>query len=243
MSRKLDISVVIPTYNERENIGRLIAEILKLPLKIGILVIDDNSPDGTGKVVDQMAREYDRVEIIHRIGKRGRGSACLAGFKRALEKEVDYIVEMDADFSHDPKELPKLVEKVGRHDVVIGSRYLKESKIVNWGFKRTLFSHLANFYIGRVLGIPINDYTNGYRCYKTKALAQLDFNLINATGYIVLSETAYQLYKKGCSFGEVPIIFINRRRGKSNLTFREIWSAFIAVLGIRWRYRNYPEYR
>lgn len=232
--------VIIPTYNERENIKRLVTEILELPLNIRILVVDDNSPDGTGKVVGQMAKEYDRVEVIHRIGKAGRGSACLEGFKRALEEEVDYIVEMDADFSHDPKELPKLVEGIRRYNVVISSRYLKESRIVNWSIKRTLFSRLANFYARKVLRIPISDYTNGYRCYKKKALAQLDFDLINTTGYIVLSETAYQLYKRGCSFGEVPILFVNRRRGESNLTFREIWSAFTAVLGIRWRYRNFP---
>lgn len=233
--------VVVPTYNERENIERLITAILALPLGIKILIVDDNSPDGTGKVVDQMVREYDRVEVIHRKGKAGRGSACLEGFRRALKEEVDYIVEMDADFSHDPKELPKLIERVRRHDVVIGSRYLKESRIVNWGIKRILFSRLANFYARRVLGIPISDYTNGYRCYKKKALAQLDFDLTKTSGYIVLSETAYQLYRKGCFFGEVPILFVNRRRGESNLTFREIWSAFSAVLAIRWRYRNYPE--
>lgn len=225
--------VIIPTYNERENIERLVTEILELALDIRILVVDDNSPDGTGKVVDQMVREYDRVEVIHRKGKRGRGSACLEGFKKALKEKVDYIVEMDADFSHDPKELPKLIEGIRKYDVVIGSRYLKGSRIVNWGIKRILFSRLANFYARRVLEIPISDYTNGYRCYKKKALAQLDFGLIHTTGYIVLSETAYQLYKKGFSFGEIPILFVNRRRGESNLTFREIWSAFGAVLSIR----------
>ncbi len=234
---------IIPTYNERENIERLITEILALPLDTKILVVDDNSPDGTGEVVDQMMKKYRRIEVIHRKGKAGRGSACLEGFKKALKKEVDYIVEMDADFSHDPKKLPKLVEMVEKYDVVIGSRYLRGSRIVNWGIKRTLLSRLANFYVRRVLRIPISDYTDGYRCYKKKALAQLDFNLIHTTGYIVLSETAYQLYKKGCSFGEVPIVFINRRRGESKLTFREIWSAFIAVLGIRWHYRDYPEGR
>jgi len=235
--------VVIPTYNERENINRLIIEILELPLDTKILIVDDNSPDGTGKVVDQMVGEYAKVEVIHRKGKAGRGSACLEGFRRALKEEVDYIVEMDADFSHNPKELPKLVEKIRRYDVVIGSRYLKESRMVNWGIKRILFSRLANFYARRVLRIPISDYTNGYRCYKKEALAQLDFDLIRTTGYIVLSETAYQLYKKGCSFGEVPILFVNRRRGESNLTFREIFSAFTSVLGIRWCSRNYPKKR
>ena len=234
---------IIPTYNERENIERLITEILALPLDTKILVVDDNSPDGTGEVVDQMMKKYRRIEVIHRKGKAGRGSACLEGFKKALKKEVDYIVVMDADFSNDPKKLPKLVEMVEKYDVVIGSRYLRGSRIVNWGIKRTLLSRLANFYVRRVLRIPISDYTDGYRCYKKKALAQLDFNLIHTTGYIVLSETAYQLYKKGCSFGEVPIVFINRRRGESKLTFREIWSAFIAVLGIRWHYRDYPEGR
>lgn len=233
--------VVIPSYNERENIERLITEILELALDIKILIVDDNSPDGTGEVVDQMAREYAKVEVIHRAAKAGRGSACLEGFKGALEEEVDYIVEMDADFSHDPKELPKLVKGIEKYDVAISSRYLKGSRIVNWGIKRTLFSRLANFYARRVLGIPISDYTNGYRCYKKKTLAQLDFDLIRTTGYIVLSETAYQLYKKGFSFGEVSTLFINRRRGESNLTFREIWSAFSAVLSIRWCYRNYPE--
>jgi len=226
----MQLAVIIPSYNESQNIEALVKSILDLGLNIKIIVVDDNSPDGTGEIVDRLASQYAYVHIIHRDKKNGRGSACIAGFKYALGLDVDYILEMDADFSHDPKAIPQLLEKMGISDVVIGSRYLKESRVINWGHYRPFFSHLANCYARFFLRIPITDYTNGYRCYSKAILSNIDFNKINSTGYIVLSEMAYQLYKKKARFAEIPITFVNRQRGVSNLNRKEIFSAFAAIL-------------
>lgn len=235
--------IVIPTYNERGNIERLIAELLHLPYPLDILVVDDNSPDGTGKIVDEIAEKEPRVKIIHREGKGGRGGATIDGFRYGLSQgeKYTYIMEMDADFSHSPVDLPKLLEKAKEYDVVIGSRYLPGSKIVNWGPMRTIFSHLANFYAKAILRIPISDYTNGYRLYRREVLALLDFDKIEKKGYIVLSELAYQIHLLGFRIGEVPTVFVNRQRGASNLTFGEIYSAFVTVLKLWWRYRGFQK--
>ena len=228
--------IVIPTYNEKENIVTLVEAILKLPFDISALIVDDNSPDGTGIIADELARKYDKVDVIHRKGKGGRGSACLAGFRYAASLDVDYIFEMDADLSHNPKEIPEFLEKIKNYDAVIGSRYAEGSRIINWGILRRIFSRLANFYAGLLLGIPITDYTNGYRCYRKEVLNDLDIDKIDSSGYIVLSEVAYQLARKGCTIGEVPTVFVNRRRGESNLSIKEITDAFVSLLRIRSRY-------
>ena len=229
----MQAAVIIPSYNESQNIEALVKSILSLGLNIKVIVVDDNSPDGTGEIVDRLASQDAHVHVLHRDKKNGRGSACIAGFKYALGLDVDYILEMDADFSHDPKAIPEFLEKMKGFDVVIGSRYLKESRIINWGPYRPIFSHFANLYARFFLRIPITDYTNGYRCYSKKILSDIDFSKINATGYIVLSEMAYQLYKKGARFTETPITFVNRQRGLSNLTLKEIFSAFTAILRLR----------
>ena len=228
--------IVIPTYNERENISKLAKTILNISDNISILIVDDESPDGTGKVADELARESSRIRVIHRKGKGGRGSACVEGFKEALKGEYDYIMEMDADFSHNPEEIPLLLSKIRSYDFVIGSRYLDESEIRDWGIGRRIFSKLANLYAKMVLGIPISDYTNGYRIYRKKVLDDMDFERIKSKGFIVLSEMAYQLYRKGYSIGEIPTLFINRKRGKSNLSFQEIYSAFTGILKVKKRY-------
>jgi dolichol-phosphate mannosyltransferase len=237
--------IVIPSYNEKGNIERLIVELFNLPHSLDILVVDDDSPDGTGKLVAKIAEEEPRLKIIHREGKGGRGSATLDGFRYGLSQggKYAYIMEMDADFSHSPTDLPRLVTRVKEYDVVIGSRYLPESRVINWGLARTIFSHLANFYARSILSIPISDYTNGYRIYRREALAALDFDRIEEKGYIVLSETAYQLHLLGFHIDEVPITFVNRQRGESNLTFKEIYSAFFTVLRLWWRYRRFRKRR
>jgi len=230
----LRIAVVIPTYNERENLPAVVGRLQSLPLDLQILVVDDNSPDGTGEVADALAVESPRVRVVHRAGKGGRGSACVAGFRQALTSpDVTHIVEMDADLSHDPDELPALVEKGQTCDVAIASRYLPGSRIVNWGWQRHLFSRLANVYARTLLGIPIRDYTNGYRCYRRQALEALDLEGIRTSGYIVLSEIAYGLHRQGFSFGEVPTLFVNRERGSSNTNLAEIGEAFWGVWRIR----------
>jgi dolichol-phosphate mannosyltransferase len=230
--------IVIPTYNEKDNIAKLVEAIMGLPYYFSVVIVDDNSPDGTGAVADELSKKFERVKVIHRKGKGGRGSACIEGFQYALKQDVDYIFEMDADLSHDPKEIPEFLKKIQEYDMVIGSRYREGSKIVNWGKWRPIFSRLANFYARSLLNIPITDYTNGYRCYKKHVLADVDFDKIDSSGYIVLSEMAYQIARKGYTIGEIPTVFVNRRRGESNLTLKEILSAFISILRLRIKYRS-----
>ncbi|HAU40065.1 MAG: group 2 family glycosyltransferase, dolichol-phosphate mannosyltransferase [Candidatus Peregrinibacteria bacterium GW2011_GWF2_43_17] len=230
-------AIVIPTYNEKDNIKKLIEAIFAISSDMKIIIVDDNSPDGTGEIVDALKKKYKNLQIIHRTKKNGRGGACIEGFKSALAEGFEYIFEMDADFSHDPVDIPRLLNKVrDGYDMVIGSRYVKGSKIVNWGIKRTIFSKFANIYARAILWIPIHDYTNGYRCYTKKAMEAMDFDKIEAAGYIVLSEMSYQLHKKGLKIGEIPITFVNRRRGISNLSRGEIISAFTNVLRLKWDY-------
>ncbi|MBU1019237.1 MAG: polyprenol monophosphomannose synthase [Patescibacteria group bacterium] len=230
-------AIIIPTYNEKENIRKLIQTIFGISQELTIIVVDDNSPDKTGEIVDALTKKYKTLQIIHRKEKNGRGGACVAGFKKALEEKFEYIFEMDSDFSHDPVDIPKMLDKIqDGYEMVIGSRYLKGSKIVNWGLKRTIFSKFANIYARVILRIPISDYTNGYRVYTRKALKAINCERIEAVGYIVLSEMAYQLHRQGFKIGEIPIIFVNRERGISNLSIKEITSAFTTVLRIKWDY-------
>lgn len=230
----MKIAIIIPTLNEKENIGRLIGEILKLNLDVKIFVVDDNSPDKTGEIVKKLAEKYKNVKLILRVKKRGRGGAVIDGFSEALKnKEIKYLFEMDADFSHDPKDIPRFLEKIKEVDVVIGSRYLPGSQIINWPLSRHIFSAIANFYARLILGISISDYTNGYRLYKREVLEKIDFKKIKSVGYIVLSEIAYLIKKSGFKFGEIPVVFVNRKRGKSNLKLKEIIEAFTSVIRIR----------
>jgi len=234
----MSIVVVVPTYNERDNIGRLVDALLGLGRDMRVVIVDDNSPDGTGPVADELAAHYGpAVQVIHRSGKGGRGGAVLAGFRATLPTDADLFVEMDADFSHDPAELPRLLDAAADYDMVIGSRDLPESRVVNWAWRRTVFHHLSNFYARLVLGIPVRDYTNGYRVYHRRVLEALDFDAIQATGYIVLSEVLVQAHRAGFRIGEVPITFVNRQRGVSNVTPAEIMESFTGVLKLRRRYR------
>jgi dolichol-phosphate mannosyltransferase len=226
--------VIIPSYNEAHNIVDLVTRILKLHPEMHVLVVDDNSPDGTAELLGNAQKKLGQnLQIMVRTKKGGRGSAVMEGFHKAIAGNYQYIFEMDADFSHKPEELHLFLDAIQHNDMVIGSRYLPGSEIHEWGMKRTLFSAFANYYARWILKIPISDYTNGFRCYTNKALRMLDMDSIDAKGYVVLSEVAYQLYRKGLRIGEVPTIFINRRRGESNLGLHEIHEAFFSVLRIR----------
>jgi len=236
------ILVIVPCYNERENIVQLIEAILQQSPDIDVLVVDDQSPDGTSELVQShVEKHHGRLQLLTRKGKGGRGSAVLAGFKIALEKGYNLIFEMDADFSHKPEEIPRFLAKIDGFDYVVGSRYLPGSEIHHWGWKRTFFSRWANRYARLVLGIPLSDYTNGFRCYKRHVIEALDMSVIDAKGYVVLSEVAYQLHRKGFRIGEVPTVFVNRRRGISNLSSHEIKEAFFSVLRIRWAYSPFGQ--
>lgn len=229
--------ITIPTFNEVENIGRLVERLLAMESNIHVLVVDDSSPDGTAEIVKSMQpTSGERLHVIKRTGKGGRGSAVLEGFRFGLKSDYALFMEMDADFSHNPEEIPSFFTKIAEgYDMILGSRYLPASKIYDWGWKRTFFSRWANRYARLVLGIPMSDYTNGYRCYTRSAIETLDMNIIEAKGYVVLSEVAYQLHLKSQKIGEVPTIFVNRRRGISNLSSQEIKEAFMSVIRIRSR--------
>jgi len=224
--------IVIPTFNERDNIQALVERLLAHPSLPDVCVVDDDSPDGTHKIVADIARHNTRLRLMHRVGKKGRGSAVLDGLTEGLKGNYQFIFEMDADFSHEPNELSRFLEVPEDMDLVIGSRYLSGSTIVNWPLRRRLFSFLANRYARAILGVPLSDYTNGYRRYRADALRCIDLTSITATGYIVLSYLSYRLYRQGARIAEVPIRFVNRKRGASNLSRHEIWHALTAVLSI-----------
>lgn len=229
--------VIIPTFNEAENIAELLAVLTRLYPPIHVLVVDDGSPDGTAEKVKDAMKADPRIFLMERSGKGGRGSAVLAGFRYGLERSYQFFIEMDADFSHRPEEIASMFAQIGKVDMVVGSRYLPESEIHQWGIKRTVFSYFANKFARLMLGIPISDYTNGFRCYTRRAIESLSMDHIDAKGYVVLSEVAMQLSRRGLRIGEVPTVFVNRRRGISNLTFHEIREAFKSIVRIRrvWR--------
>ncbi len=227
--------VIIPSYNEYENIVKLCEALLADNSETEVLVVDDSS-DNTAELVAEKQKIEPRLSLIKREVKGGRGSAVLEGFKFALARDYERIAEMDADFSHDPREFESLLAASADNTVVIGSRYVKGSRIVGWPLSRRIFSKCANFYANSVLGIGIHDYTNGYRIYGREALEKLDMSKITGLGYIVLSEISYQLFKKGVKFVEVPTVFVNRRRGVSNFSLKEVREAFTSVLRIKFNY-------
>lgn len=235
MKKSKVLAIVIPTFNEAENIIKLARSIRKnIKPEDKIIVVDDNSPDGTSQIVKNFARRAKNIYLVSRKNKRGRGSAVIDGFIYASRFSSKYLIEMDADFSHKPEDIPRLMLAIqnGR-DVVIGSRYLKKSKIINWPIKRRIFSKFANLYAKLILQVPISDYTNGFRIYQKDAVKFLLSQKLFSPGYILLSETAYKLKKAGFTFGEIPTVFVNRKRGISNLNFKEIKNAFLGVLQIR----------
>lgn len=230
------IAIIIPTFNEADNIVNLTREILKYVKKTDlVIIIDDNSPDNTANLALRAFTKQKNVIVIKRLAKDGRGSAVFEGFKYAAKFKPKYYIEMDADFSHKPSDIPKLVSKIEKEEkgVVIGSRYMKGSEIFNWSFRRKIFSKLANFYASVLLGVKITDYTDGFRIYSDRAIKYLLRENFKTKGYILLSETAFKLHKKGFKFGEIPITFVNRKRGVSNLNPAEIKEAFWGIIKIK----------
>jgi len=229
------IIVVIPTYNESENIGQLILHILKLHPNFDILVVDDNSPDGTGKVVEELAKQSDRIRILPRPRKYGLGSAYRVGFNYVLSRTsyYDRIIQMDADFSHQPRYLDILLEVTKRKDISIGSRYIEGGTIVNWSLTRRVFSYCANFYVRFWLGIGVKDCTSGFRCFRRDVLANVQFDAIKSNGYLFQIEMLISCLKLGYSFAEVPIVFVDRAKGKSKLGLREVLKAIFQVSKLR----------
>jgi dolichol-phosphate mannosyltransferase len=232
------IAVIVPTYNEKENIIALIDAIRGSVGNVSIYVVDDNSPDGTQDLVhNYIAKHKSNVSLIMRKSKSGRGGAVLEGFGAALkDPAIEYLVEMDADFSHDPAQMHRLLDKRKPRTVVVASRYVAGSKIMNWPLKRKITSRLANAYIRTVLQVPVNDCTNGYRCYPRQAAISILESNVQHKGFIALSETLYFLSRSGFSFVEVPFIFTDREKGKSNASFVELLTSIPAILSIRAKY-------
>ena len=244
---KSDCIVIIPTYNEKENIEKIIRAVMGLEKAFNILVIDDGSPDGTADIVKGlMADEFkDRLFIIERSGKLGLGTAYIAGFKWALEHSYDYIFEMDADFSHDPNDLPRLYAACHDEgaDVAIGSRYVSGVNVVNWPIGRVLMSYFASKYVRLVTGFSVHDTTAGFKCYKRRVLETIPLDQVRFKGYGFQIEMKFTAYKIGFKIKEVPVIFVNRREGTSKMSGGIFGEAFFGVMRLRWDgwFRKYPK--
>jgi len=236
---KPDVAVVIPTYNEGENIGRLLEKVLDLDLSLCVAVVDDNSPDGTADKAKAMGDS--RVKVIHRTGPRGYGKAVRDGFRWAIESGADYVVSMDADFSHDPGRIPDLVRSAEKEsDIVIGSRYCPDGGTINWPMHRIMLSRTANHYVRVGLGMPVLDATSGFRCYRRAVLEKLDTDAIRSEGYSFLVEVLYRCYLEGAQIGEIPILFVDRLKGKSKISTKEIYRSIFTVLRLRFSRRKNP---
>lgn len=225
--------VIIPTYNEIENIEKIIISVLKQDLIIEILVVDDSSPDGTGNIVRENKKNNPRLHLLQRKGKLGLGSAYVAGFKWALKNNFDYIFEMDADFSHDPAALPTFLKEIKKYDLVIGSRYVKGVSVINWPMSRLLLSYFANIYASVVTNCKIKDLTGGFKCFRKKVLQTLNLDKIHSDGYSFQIEIDFKVYSKGFKIKEIPIIFADRMEGKSKMSRKIVYEAIFMV----WRLR------
>ncbi len=225
--------VIIPTYNEAENIGKIVREVFVSLPQTDVLIIDDNSPDGTGGMADGLAAELPAVHVVHRPGKMGMGNAYNRGFRYAMEHGYDVVFEMDADFSHKPSDLPRLLDALKDNGLVIGSRYVDGGGTVNWGLVRKLISRAGNLYARTVLGMDVRDITAGFRCYSVEALKKVDLDKVKSDGYGFQVEMAYRVGQAGYSIEEVPIIFEDRRAGRSKMSKDIVVEAFVRVLMMR----------
>lgn len=226
--------IIIPTYNERENMQKLIPILLSLPLDLEVTVVDDNSPDGTAEAVQALAGEDGRVHVISRPTKMGLGSAYVAGFKYSLQRDADLVFEMDADFSHDPAAIPEFVAAAVDADLVLGSRYLTGVTVVNWPLRRLILSYSANLYTRLVTGMPVHDATGGFKCFRREVLESIDLDKVRSDGYSFQIELSYKCWKKGFRIVEIPITFTDRRVGVSKMSKRIIREAVWMVWRLRW---------
>ena len=225
--------VVVPTYNERANLEELIPRVLGQLPDIELLVVDDGSPDGTGEYADSVAAENPRVHVLHRPGKMGLGSAYVFGFTHALTTDAELVIQMDADFSHNPDEIPNLIEQAREHDIVLGSRYITGANVVNWPLRRLFLSYFANVYTHLVTGLPLRDSTGGFKCFHRKVLGNIELETIRSDGYSFQIEVNFRSWRKGFSMVEIPIVFVDRHSGTSKMSRRIVWEAMWLV----WRLR------
>jgi len=234
------IIIVLPTYNEAENLPKLVSALFSLPLDLGVLVVDDNSPDGTGAIADELAKQHAaNLYVLHRAGKLGLRSAYIEGFQRAFDLGANAVVQMDADFSHDPAVLTEMTRRLVSHDVVIGSRYVKGGSLdERWPAWRKALSAFGNFYARTILESPLHDMTTGFRMWRREVLQSMPLERIRSNGYIFLVELAYISYLKGYRIAEVPIHFADRRWGKSKMSLKIQLEAAIRIWDVWYHYRD-----
>lgn len=224
------VLVIIPTYDEKENVRPISRAVLDVLPEANILFVDDNSPDGTGKIIDEIARSDSRINVIHNDEKHGLGRAYIAGFQWALKRDYQFMFEMDADFSHDPKELPNFLKATENADLVLGSRYVNGIRIINWPLARLMLSKSAAVYVRTITGLPVTDPTGGYKCYRRSLLEGIDLGAVISNGYAFQIEMTYTAWIKGFRIVEIPIVFEDRRSGYSKMApsisreaFRVVW--------------------
>ncbi|HWP59740.1 MAG TPA: polyprenol monophosphomannose synthase [Candidatus Acidoferrales bacterium] len=225
--------VIVPTYNERANIAELTDRLLQLPVELDILFIDDGSPDGTGALEEELARKHARVSVIQRGRKLGFASALITGYREALKRSYSFVLQMDADLSHDPAAIPAMIDAAKSYDLVLGSRYIGGVRVIDWEMSRIFLSWMANTYARAITRVPVHDVTTGFRCFRRETLEKLDLKRLKANGYGLQIEIAYRVWKSGGRLGEVPIIFYGRRSGKSKMTRAMVFEAGLLV----WRLR------
>jgi dolichol-phosphate mannosyltransferase len=227
--------VLIPTYNERANIARIVEQVLAQDERLDVLVVDDNSPDGTGQIADELAAASPRVQVLHRPGKQGLGKAYLAGFKWALARDYAYVFEMDADFSHDPVHLPQFLAAIEDADLVLGSRYrFGKVTVVNWPMTRLILSYSANVYARIVTGLPLFDATGGFKCFRREVLEAIDLDRVRSNGYAFQIEMSFRAWKRGYRIAEIPIVFVDRTEGESKMSGHIVREAVWMVWRLRW---------
>ncbi len=221
--------IIVPTFNERENLPRLMTALLSLPVAVDVLVVDDNSPDGTGKIADELAAQHPQINVLHRSKKNGLGRAYIAGFKWALEKNYEFIFEMDCDFSHDPAEVPAFLKAAEKADLVLGSRYVGGIRVINWPLGRLMLSRFAGKYVNVITGMMFSDPTGGYKCFRRRALQAINLDAVRSNGYSFQIELTHRLWREGFTVVETPIIFTDRVVGASKISRDIIFEAFWMV--------------
>ena len=221
--------VIVPTYNERDNLPPMAERLLKLAVPVDLLVVDDNSPDGTGKIADELAAKHPNIHVLHRTEKNGLGRAYLAGFAWALERDYEFIMEMDGDFSHNPDDIPKFLEAIQNADLVLGSRYCNGIRVINWPLRRLLLSTGAGRYVRYITGMPFSDPTGGFKCFRRHALEAIDLKEIRSNGYSFQIEMTHRIWRQGLKVVEVPIIFTDRFQGTSKMSSKIVREALFMV--------------
>lgn len=231
MGSQNDTLIIVPTYNEKDNLPLIADRLLKVPASVEVLVVDDNSPDGTGKIADDLAAKHPQIHVLHRAEKNGLGRAYIDGFKWALQRHYEFVFEMDGDFSHNPDDIPRFLETIKKEsaDLAVGSRYCNGIRVINWPLGRLLLSMSAAKYVRMITGMPITDPTGGYKCFRRRALQALDLDNVHSNGYSFQIEMTHKLWRQGFKVVEVPIIFTDRFQGSSKISRRIVYEALFMV--------------